>query len=231
MNNDHGRIKEELFLLEAFRKFHSRRYKKKMKQSYDSHMTTKYGISVFGEEYFEDMEKMFSKIDKKGLSPEAKADLNEGKEAISKAEGSSFWDWDHGSFPYFWRWQPEIKNDLRDDTPLWFHPDLLPKSTTKRQKLPTDKGVLCQMVDKVVKVRDRRYIGKLLLGTIKSFTHDFAVPKGENDIRMVYDMTTSGLNNALWAPRFWMGTARNIIDCSTEDTCRCWRDVFKFSAR
>ena len=54
------------------------------------------------------------------------------------------------------------------------------------------------MIDKLVKVRARGYIGKLLNGPIKSLTHYFAVPKGDNDIRMVYDMTASGLNQALW---------------------------------
>ena len=58
----------------------------------------------------------------------------------------------------------------------------------------------------------------ILLGSIKSLTHDFAVPKGVNDIRMVYDITASGLNNALWAPRFWMPSATNIVDCSTDTT-------------
>ena len=81
------------------------------------------------------MEKAFSEVDEQDQSPEAKSDLHEGKQALSKADSSSFWDWDKVSFPYFWRWQQEIKNDLRDGTPLWFHPELLPKSTSKRQKL------------------------------------------------------------------------------------------------
>ena len=220
INNDLGKIQDEKFLLEAFRQFHSRRYKKKVRESYSLHMKTKYDLSIFtDEEFFDNMKKSFSDVDEQGLSPEAKSDLHEGKLALSKADSSSFWDWDKGSFPYFWRWQPEIKIDLRDGTPLWFHPELLPKSTSKRQRLPKDMCVLRQMVEKLVKVRDRGYIGKLLLGPIKSLTHYFAVPKGENDIRMVYDMTASGLNNALWAPRFWMPTVTNIIDCST---CTTW---------
>ena len=34
---------------------------------------------------------------------------------------------------------------------------------------------------------------------MKSLTHNLSVPKGE-DIRMVYNGTSSGLNNALWDP-------------------------------
>ena len=166
VNNGHKKIQEEKLLLDAFRKFHSRRYVKKVKQSYGRYMKTKYGVSVFGDDFYEDIDKVFTKIEKQGLTSEGRSDLYEGKKAISKAASSSFWDWDKGSFPYFWRWQPEIKNDLSDGTPLWFHPDLLPKNTSKRQRLPKDGGILRQMVDKLVKVRDRGYIGKLLLGSI-----------------------------------------------------------------
>ena len=151
-------------------------------------------------------------------SRDVKTDLAEGLQAISKADASSFWDWDEGSFPYFWRWQPEVKRDLRDGTPLRFHEDRLPKNSIKRQRLPKDEGIFKSMIDKLVKVRDGGYIGKLLHGSIRSLTHYFAVPKGDKDIRMVYDMTASGLNKALWAPKFWMPTATNIVDCSTDDT-------------
>ena len=143
-------------------------------------------------------------------------DLREGLQAIAKADGSSIWDWNQGPFPYLQRWQPEIKKDLRDGTPLWFHEDLLPKNTTKRQRIPKDKGVFKMMIEKMVKVRDRGYLGKLLNGPIKSLTHYFAVPKGDNDIRMVYDMTASGLNKALWDPKFWVPTVTNVIDCSKD---------------
>ena len=84
---------------------------------------------------------------------------------------------------------------------MWFHEELLPKNTSKQQRIPKEKGIFEMMVNKLVKVRDRSYIGKLLLGRIKSLTHYFAVPKGDKDIRMVYDMTASGLNNALWASK------------------------------
>ena len=43
VNNELGKIQDEKFLLEAFRQFHSRRYKKKVKESYSLHMKSKYG--------------------------------------------------------------------------------------------------------------------------------------------------------------------------------------------
>jgi len=56
---------------------------------------------------------------------------------------------------------------------------------------------------KLQKVRLRRYIAK---GTVVSLTSFFSVPKGEDDIRMVYDGTKSGLNAAMWVPRFGLLT-------------------------
>ena len=40
----------------------------------------------------------------------------------------------------------------------------------------------------------------------------FDVPKGEDDIRMVYDGSKSGLNDALWAPWFPSPTAESFFD-------------------
>jgi hypothetical protein len=59
------------------------------------------------------------------------------------------------------------------------------------------------MKAKLSKVRDRRYITP---GFVKSLTTFFSVPKGEDDIRMVYDASVSGLNNAIWVPRFLLPT-------------------------
>ena len=55
------------------------------------------------------------------------------------------------------------------------------------------------MKNKVEKVRKILYIKP---GTFLSLTHMFYVRKGLNDIRMVYNSTSCGLNQALWAPYF-----------------------------
>jgi hypothetical protein len=43
-------------------------------------------------------------------------------------------------------------------------------------------------------------------GTVDSLASFFSVPKGDTDVRMVYDGTKSGLNDSLWAPWFAMST-------------------------
>jgi hypothetical protein len=41
---------------------------------------------------------------------------------------------------------------------------------------------------------------------VSSLTSFFAVPKGTAGIRVVYDATRSGLNDAIWAPNFFLPT-------------------------
>ena len=39
--------------------------------------------------------------------------------------------------------------------------------------------------------------------------HFFAVPKREDDIRVVFDGTSSGLNETLWSPNFFLPSAKS----------------------
>jgi hypothetical protein len=64
------------------------------------------------------------------------------------------------------------------------------------------------MRKKVNKVRERNYIEA---GEVRSLTHMFAVPKGESDIRMVYNGTSSGLNAVIFAPHFGLPTTQNTL--------------------
>jgi len=48
-------------------------------------------------------------------------------------------------------------------------------------------------------------------GEVKLLTSFFAVPKGDSDIRMVYDGTKSGLSDAMWAPWFALPTVESHL--------------------
>ncbi len=64
--------------------------------------------------------------------------------------------------------------------------------------------------EKIFKVVKRRYLQTL--GTkIKSMIKNFAVSKGEDDIRMVYDATANCLNKCVWVPTFWLPTIESLI--------------------
>ena len=77
----------------------------------------------------------------------------------------------------------------------------LPTNKRAMQSPPTKK--LEKIARKVGKVRKSKYIKG---GWVSNLTDFFDVPKGE-DIRIVYNGTRSGLNDALWAPSFFLPTA------------------------
>jgi hypothetical protein len=64
------------------------------------------------------------------------------------------------------------------------------------------------MIKKLDKVLARGYISP---GLVVSLTSYFAVPKGDLDIRLMHDHTSSGLNAALWPPSFWMPTSESAV--------------------
>ena len=45
---------------------------------------------------------------------EHKTSILAGLKAIRYANEASWWEWDGGSFPFFWRWNPEFIRDVRD---------------------------------------------------------------------------------------------------------------------
>jgi hypothetical protein len=75
---------------------------------------------------------------------------------------------------------------------------------------------------KVVQVRKRGYIppGKIFWGT-----HYFCVDKGLDDIRIVYNSTSCGLNEVLWAPRFGLPTVKQTLWALLPGYFQCNLDV------
>ena len=49
------------------------------------------------------------------------------------------------------------------------------------------------------------------MGTVDSLTPFFTVPKGDGDVRVVFDGTRSNLNRALWAPSFILPTISSLL--------------------
>ena len=68
------------------------------------------------------------------------------------------------------------------------------------------------------KLSNIRLKGYLEKGSVLSLTSYFAVPKGPDDIRMVYDGTKSGLNEALWVPSFGLPTIDTLLQSVEEST-------------
>lgn len=115
-----------------------------------------------------------------------------GADAIIRVFRSLWWDWDDGSSPFYWRWHDWYLSAIRDG--LAFSFEQTPPKYMKLQKDIHDKKRKELVVGKLSKALERRYLGE---GTINSFTAFFDVPKGSNDIRMVYDDTVNGFNDSI----------------------------------
>ena len=131
-----------------------------------------------------------------------------GLSALAHASEASWWDWDKGSSPFFWRipdaqWLQEMRDGV---PPMWIGD---PPAYRRRQKANPDEKQRAFETKKLAKVRRRGYIAPT--NGIKSLTSFFSVPKGEDDIRMVYDGTKSGLNAALFAPWFGLGNVTSML--------------------
>ena len=46
-------------------------------------------------------------------------DLEAAREAIYRATGASWWDWDIGSRPFHWRWPEFYQGIVRDGLPIY----------------------------------------------------------------------------------------------------------------
>jgi hypothetical protein len=53
---------------------------------------------------------------------------------------------------------------------------------------------------------------------VESLTSFFEVEKGEDDIRLVYDGSVSGLNLTIWVPRFFLPTVRTHLRAVDKNT-------------
>jgi hypothetical protein len=129
-----------------------------------------------------------------------------GWDAVKRSSESSWWDWDAGSAPFYWRWPRSYMHVIRDGLPIWFSGE--PPNYKRAQQKEKDEETRKRVVEKLDNVRKRRYISP---GTVRSLTDFFSVPKGLEDIRLVYNGSKSGLNKVLWVPSFPMPTGETLL--------------------
>jgi hypothetical protein len=140
--------------------------------------------------------------DSNSLSAALAHDVSQGAQVLYSFAGASWWEWDCGSTLVFWRWGPVNLPIARDGfVPYIASP--LPKFRRRAPTPPSDKFDL--YVEKLRAILTRRYV---LSGPVKSLTQYFDVPKCD-DIRMVYNGSSCGLNAALWTPNFWLPTPQS----------------------
>ena len=111
---------------------------------------------------------------------------------------------------FFWRWPLEYMSDALYGVPPLFE-KARPAYWTPQPSY-AEKGHKELVKAKVDKVRQRGYLRDCCQKDIDSLMYMFDVPKGEHDIRMVYDGSKSGLNDALWAPWFPLPSPEAFFD-------------------
>ena len=137
------------------------------------------------------------------------------KNILWHASETDWFEYFSGSRLHHFRFPKRYRKEARDGVKIYF--ETAGPSTKQRQ--PDIKPDMVDAVRaKIFKVIKRRYLVKVRTGLdIKSLIKFFAVPKGDSDIRLVYDATASGLNAAVWAPPFFLPTIDSLTR-SLEDT-------------
>ena len=100
------------------------------------------------------------------------------------------------------------KKVARDGIPVFFERS---GPTTKEPQLPLQDPVVHAGVrPKIEKVMHRRYMLRLGID-LQSLVKYFAVPKGGNDICIVYDATAKKLYECIWVSSFWLPTLDYLL--------------------
>ena len=138
--------------------------------------------------------------------------LGKDREAIADilwhSVNTSWFDYLAGSTLIHFRFPTMYREMARDGVEVFFEK---PGPTTREtQPRISDPKIREMAKEKILKVVKRGYLRTL--GTkIKSMIKYFAVPKGEDDIRMVYDATANHLKECVWVPTFWLPTIDSLI--------------------
>ena len=121
---------------------------------------------------------------------------------------SSWWEWTFGSGLFFWRWNSRDQiNKARDGIQIFVADTLPSKRRQKAVRLKRDQqAMVAGKLEGMVKC------DYLETGHVASIVHFFAAPKLDTDIRVIFNGTSSGLNEALWSPNF-LPSAKSVSMC------------------
>jgi hypothetical protein len=144
-------------------------------------------------------------------SEEARSELARNREAVrdcvTRCANSTWWEWADGSRLLFWRWPAAWRLEARDGAP-GVHTGAPPP----RQRFPAipikEQWVIDKDVEKLTKLIHRRY---LVPGEYRTAVPRFPVPKGADDIRVVWDLAKNGLNEHMFTPSFFLPTMNTYL--------------------
>jgi hypothetical protein len=125
-----------------------------------------------------------------------------GIDVIGRFSDADWWSWNKGSSLFFWRWpEGEQRKSARDGMQVWIR-SRLPRYTVRlRPPHPHKKQLI---LEKLQTILDRGYVvAPKTKDSIRSLMDFFPVEK-DSDLCLVYNGTSCGLNEAVWAPNFWL---------------------------
>jgi hypothetical protein len=157
-----------------------------------------------------------SKGGEEAMIPSLIINSAQGCTALRCFTNGSWWDCKLGSTLCFWRWGEALPlSHVRDGILIFVMVEIPWASSKQRGPAKHKAPLLASKLDKVV---ESEYIRK---GPVKAFIDYFDVPKGPDDIRVVYHGSKSGLNAQLWTPRFYIphgSSATNAMSFETHLT-------------
>ena len=133
-------------------------------------------------------------------------DIRYGTQALQSYLGSDYFSWNKGSTLLFWRWHPNLKQIAKTGFPAQIS-GILP-SNKRRARIPS-KEVYDKLYSKILKGIQRNYLKFIPCWEAKNLIDYFAVPKAD-DIRMVQNGSSCGLNESVWSSNFWLPMASSM---------------------
>lgn len=173
-------------------------------------------VAEHGEDWVSQPKRVAGKLTELGRDQQAIANL------LYHADNTNWFEYKAGSRLIYFRFPLRYRKLARDGVPIFF--EKAGPTTQDPQPTFNDPKVRQAVRGKIDKVLKRRYM--LRTGyRMKSLIKYFAVPKGEDDVRLVYDATANQLNDCVWAPSFWLPTIDTLIRALDEDSWMADRDV------
>jgi hypothetical protein len=164
-------------------------------------------------------------VNKRRTKGEALTELGRDRAAIAGVlwhSTNTNWFEFHAGSRLVHLWFPiRYRKMARDGVPVYFE---WPGPTTREaQPIVADAVMRAKAKEKIFKVVKRQYL--LTSGIkVKSLKKYFTVPKGEEDICLVYN-ATANLNDCVWVPTFWLPTVDSLVRALDKDSWMTDQDV------
>ena len=133
-------------------------------------------------------------------------DIGCGTQALESYLAADYFSWNKGSTLLFWRWHSNLKQISKTGFPAQIS-GILP-SNKRRARIPS-KEVYDKLYSKILKGIQRSYLQFIPCWKAKNLIDYFAVPKAD-DIRMVQNGSSCGLNESVWSSNFWLPMASSM---------------------